>query len=199
MRPAIVFLEFDSIAVGILAGDAMVKRASLKTLHTGTVQPGHYLVLAGGEVADLDEALAAAREVAGSHLHDEIFLPDVHPDVVNAIGGTRRSSTASALGIFETRTVPAVIRAADRAVKGTDVSLLQVRLADGLGGKGYILLAGEVADVEAAIEICEESLSDRTLLVAQIVIPQIHAEMVEDLAADSEFGRRVLGSSAKGS
>ena len=77
MRPAIVFLEFDSIAVGILAGDAMVKRASLKTLHTGTVQPGHYLVLAGGEVADLDEALAAAREVAGSHLHDEIFLPDV--------------------------------------------------------------------------------------------------------------------------
>jgi microcompartment protein CcmL/EutN len=197
MQPAIVFLEFDSIAVGILAGDAMVKRASLRTLHAGTVQPGRYLVLAGGEVADLEEALTAAKDVGAESLRDEIFLPDVHPAVVDAIGGARRARAASALGIFETRTVPAVIRAADRAVKGTDVTVLEVRLADGLGGKGYLLLSGEVADVEAAIELCNESLVDQSLLVAQIVIPQIHAEMTENLAAHPEFGQRVLGGSGE--
>ena len=40
MHPAILLLEFESIAVGIVAGDAMAKRAQLVSLHTGTVQPG---------------------------------------------------------------------------------------------------------------------------------------------------------------
>jgi microcompartment protein CcmL/EutN len=193
MQPAIVLLEFDSIAVGILAGDAMAKRAPLKTLHTGTVHPGRYLVLAGGEVGDLEEALAAAKDVGSQCLRDEIFLPEVHGDVVDAISGARRTRAASALGVFETRTVPAVIRAADRAVKGTDVTVLEVRLADGLGGKAYALFGGEVADVEAAIQLCQESLADQALLVAKVVIPQIHAEMTENLAVHPEFGHRVSG------
>ena len=193
MQPAIVLLEFDSIAVGILAGDAMAKRAPLKTLHTGTVHPGRYLVLAGGEVGDLEEALAAAKEAGSQCLRDEIFLPEVHSDVVDAISGARRTRSASALGVFETKTVPAVIRAADRAVKGTDVTVLEVRLADGLGGKAYALFAGEVADVEAAIQLCHESLADQALLVAQVVIPQIHTEMTENLTFHPEFGHRVSG------
>jgi microcompartment protein CcmL/EutN len=191
MQPAIVLLEFSSIAGGILAGDAMAKRAPLRTLHTGTVHPGRYLVLAGGEVADLEEALTAAREVSRDWLRDEIFLPDVHPEVVVAITGSRRKRSGVSLGVFETKTVPAVIRAADRAVKGTEAAVLEIRLADGLGGKGYALFAGEVADVEAAIQLCYASLADPDLLVAQIVIPQIHAEMRDNLIAHPEFGRRV--------
>ncbi|MDH3254464.1 MAG: BMC domain-containing protein [Acidobacteriota bacterium] len=193
MQPAIVLLEFDSVAVGILAGDAMVKRAPLKTLHTGTVQPGRYLVLAGGDVGDLEEALAAAKEVGSSRLRDEVFLPDVHSQVVDAITGTRQRRTGSALGVFETKTVPAVIRAADRAVKGTDITVLEVHLADGLGGKGYALFAGDVADVEAAIQLCTESLVDLKQLVAEVVIPQIHPEMAENLGSHPEFGYRISG------
>lgn len=193
MQPAIVLLEFDSVAFGILAGDAMAKRAPLRTLHAGTVHPGRYLVLAGGEVGDLEEALAAAKEAASSRLRDEIFLPDVHLDVVAAISGRRRREAASALGVFETKSVPAVIRAADRAVKETAVTVLEVRLADGLGGKGYALFAGEVADVEAAIDACEKSLAEPGLLEASVVIPRLHAEMMENLAAHPEFGRRVAG------
>lgn len=198
MQPAIVLLEFDSIAIGILAGDAMAKRAPIGTLHAGTVHPGSYLVLAGGEVADLEEALAAAKEVGSERLRDEIFLPDVHTDVVDAISGRRRRDLGSALGVFETKTVPAVIRAADRAVKETAVTILDVRLADGLGGKGYALFAGEVADVEAAIEACELSLSSRRLLEASIVIPRIHSEMSANLLAHPEFGARVSGYSERG-
>ena len=191
MQPAIIVLEFGSIAIGIAAGDAMAKRAPLGALYTGTVHPGRYLVVAGGEVADLEEALAAAREAGQEWIRDEIFLPDVHPDVVEAAAGARRGHNASALGVFETRTVPAVLRAADRAVKGTLVSLLEVRLADGLGGKGYALFAGEVADVEAAILLCEESLETPDLLVAKVVIPKIQEEMVDNLTAHAEFRPRI--------
>ncbi len=61
---ALGLLEFESIAAGIVAGDAMVKRAPVGSIRAGTVQPGKYLVLVSGEVADVQEALDAGRKVA---------------------------------------------------------------------------------------------------------------------------------------
>lgn len=191
MQPAILLLEFESIAIGIRAGDAMAKRAPISTLHAGTVHPGRYLVLAGGEVGDLEEARDAAWEAGRESLRDEIFLPEVAPAVVSALTGERKRRHEEALGVFETVSVPAVIQASDRAVKGALVELLEIRLADGLGGKGYALFGGQVADVEAAIDLAEESLVRRDLLVARVVIPQLHSEMADNLAAAGEFGARV--------
>ncbi|HBY93485.1 MAG TPA: propanediol utilization protein, partial [Chloroflexi bacterium] len=64
---AIALLEFESVARGIVAGDAMIKRAPLALLRCGTVQPGRFLVLVGGGEAEVDEALTAGREFPGSH------------------------------------------------------------------------------------------------------------------------------------
>ena len=191
MHPALLLQEFDSIAVGIAAGDAMAKRAQLKTLHTGTVQPGKYLALAGGEVGHVEEARLAGRQVGTVSLIDEIFLPEVHAAVVEALTGLRRAADGSALGIVETRTVAAVIGAADAGIKAADVEILQIRMADGLGGKGYVLFSGELHDVEAAVDRGVASLVSRELLVAQVVIPQLHGEMLEDLTDESEFVPRV--------
>ncbi len=189
--PAIVLLEFDSIAAGILAGDAMAKRAPLASLHAGTVQPGKYLVLAGGAVADVQEAQAAGLEVARPALVDQIFLPDIHPDVVESLGGERRPLDGEALGVVETRTVAATIAAADAAVKGSLVTLLDIRLADGLGGKGYLLLGGDVSDVEAGVDLGVAHLTSTDELVGSVVIPQIHEEMYENLSGRQRFGHRV--------
>ena len=191
MRPAILLFELDSVAVGIETGDAMVKRAPLDTLHTGSVQPGKYLVLAGGDVASVEEARAAGRAVGGASLVDEIFLPDVHPDVVGALVGRRRPAAAESLGVVETRSVAAILGAADAGVKGAAVSLLEIRLADGLGGKAYALFGGSLEDVEAAVDAAIDALADRRALVARVVIPQLHPEMAADLADHAEFGARV--------
>lgn len=191
MHPALLLLEFDSIAVGIEAGDAMAKRSLLGTLRAGTVQPGRYLVLACGEVADVEEARAAGLLVGEGSLVDEIFLPDVHPEVVTALVGARRTESRDALGIIETRTVAATIGAADAGVKGADVSLIEIRLADGLGGKAYVLFGGEVSNVEAAVELGVASLSRRHGLVARVVIPQIHGEMLDNLHAHPQFRSRI--------
>lgn len=191
MYPAIALLEFNSIAIGIRAGDAMVKRAPLDTVYAGTVHPGKYLVLVGGEVASVEEALVAGREWGREALIDEIFLPAVHPEVVRALTGGRETSDAQALGIIETRTVAATIGAADAGVKGAEVTLLEILLADGLGGKGYALFAGAVSDVEAAVEIGVASLAEPGHLVADVVIAQFHAEMLENLRADTRFRPRV--------
>jgi len=198
VQPSILLLEFDSIARGIRAGDAMAKRAPLTTLHAGTVHPGKYLVLAGGEVGGVEEARAAGLSVASDALIDEIFLPEVHPDVVAAILGERRQETGEALGVIETRTVAAVLGAADAGVKGAQVSLLEVLMADGLGGKGYLLFGGTVSEVEAAVEMGVRSLPDRSYLIASEVIAQLDRGMWANLIEHAKFGHRVRPAGAAG-
>ncbi len=191
MEPAIGLLEFDAIADGIRAGDAMVKRAPVEVLYAGTVHPGKYLVLVGGEVAIVEEALDAGRAAGTASLLDEIFLPGAHPHVAEALRGRRPGGTGEALGVVETRTAAAILGAADRAVKGADIELRQIRIADDLGGKAYCLFEGVVADVEAAVEVAVAGLASPDQLVSQVVIPQLHAEMSENLEAAPEFLPRV--------
>jgi microcompartment protein CcmL/EutN len=189
IQPALALLEFDSIAAGITAGDAMVKRAPLDLLKAGTVQPGKYLVLIGGQVADVEEAIDAARLAASESLFDIVFLPDVHPDVVAAAGGARRTGDGEALGVVETTTVAAIIRAADAGIKGARVTLRELRMADGLGGKGYLLFGGTVADVEASVSIGSARAGSQ--LIRNSVIAQLHPEMSDNLAVDGRFERLV--------
>jgi microcompartment protein CcmL/EutN len=192
IEPALALLELDSIAAGIEAGDAMAKRAPIDVIRAGTVHPGKYLVLVGGAVADVEEALAAGREVAASAMLDVVFLPNVHPDVVAAIRGTRPQAVGEALGIIETATVAAIIEAADAGCKGARVRLLELRLADDLGGKGYLLFDGPVAEVEAAVEIGAARIAGSPGLALR-VIPRLHAEMAGNLAIDARFAARVRG------
>jgi microcompartment protein CcmL/EutN len=192
IEPALALAEFSSIAIGIEAADAMVKRAPIYVIKSGTVQPGKYLVLIGGEVADVEESLAEGREVGRTCLVDYVFLPRVHPEVVESIGGGRVPKPNDALGVIETRTVAASIHAADAGIKGAEVRLLEVRLADGLGGKGIVLFSGLVADVEAAVEIGIGVLESQDLLVRQVVIPQLHPEMWDNVSDATRFRSRVM-------
>ena len=190
--PALALLELDSIAAGIEAGDAMAKRAPIDVLRAVTDHPGKYLIIVCGAVSDDEEAIAAGREVGASAVLDVVLLPNVHPDLVAAIRGERGSAGGEALGIIETTTVAAVIEAADAGLKGAHVRLLEIRLADDLGGKGYLLFDGTVADVEAAVAIGTERIASSPGLV-QRVIPQLHVEMADNLAADARFAARVRG------
>lgn len=195
MEPALGLLEFDSIAAGIEAGDAMAKRAPIDVIRAGTVHPGKYLVLVGGAVADVEEALAAGRSIGGSSVVDGVFLPNVHPEVTAAVAGARQGGRGEALGVIETPTVAAIIEAADAGIKGASVRIIELRLADGLGGKGYVLFDGEVADVEAAVEIGVARIPGRQL--TSRVIARLHVEMRDNLEAGARFRERVGDSVAQ--
>ena len=170
----------------------MVKRAPINVIKTGTVQPGKYLVLIGGLVADVEESLAAGREVGAEALLDYVYLPQVHPEVVDAVGGGRVPQVVDSVGVVETTTVAAAIHAADAGIKGAEVRLIEVRLADGLGGKGIVLFSGLVADVEAAVEIGVRVLEHPGLLVHQVVIPKLHPEMWDNVVEATRFRTRVI-------
>ena len=190
IEPALGLLELESIAAGIEVGDAMAKRSPVELLRAGTVHPGKYLVLVGGAVADVEEALQAGREIGGLSVRDVTFLANIHPEVVEAVRGTRGTARDEALGIIETATVPAIIRAADAGLKGARVRLLEIHLADDLGGKGYLLFDGTVTDVEAAVEIGAAAVGQARGTHAR-VIAQLHEQMAGELAADGRFAVRV--------
>jgi microcompartment protein CcmL/EutN len=191
--PAIAIVEFDSIATGIFTGDVMVKASPIGSIYAGTVHPGRYLVLVSGDTASVEVALEAGRDAGALSVIDSIFLPAVHDDVVMAIVSLVDAADfdGDAAGIVETATVASVVEAADAGVKAAAVSLPAVRLADGLGGKGYAVFAGPIAEVEAALEAAVERATPTGQLIRHVIIAQIHAEMRENLAADLRFNQRL--------
>jgi microcompartment protein CcmL/EutN len=98
-----------------------------------------------------------------------------------------------ALGIVETTTVAAAIDAADAGVKAAEVDLGVIRLADGLGGKGYLLFSGVVAEVEAALDAATSRAEGHGTLIRSDLIAQLHGEMAENLRGDVHFLTRVSG------
>jgi len=191
--PAIAIVEFDSIAIGIFAGDAMVKSSPVSAIYAGTVHPGRYLVLVAGDTASVEVALETGRESGADAVIDTIFLPAIHPDVVAAIVSSVEAADfdGDAAGIVETATVASVVEAADAGVKAAAVSLPAIRLADGLGGKGYLVFAGPVADVEEAVDAAVERSAPTGHLIRHVVIAQIHEEMRQNLADDLRFNQRL--------
>ena len=188
--PALGLLEFSSIAMGIVAGDAMAKSSPVSSLYAGTVHPGRYLVLVGGDTAAVETAIESG---GANTLVDELLLPNVHPEVIAAI--TTFDDTAlvdgDALGIVETSTAASAIIAADAGVKAAEVALLTIRLSDDLGGKAYCVFSGTVADVEVAVERAVEASEQRGKLVGTAVIPQLHHEMRDNLSAELRFNHHL--------
>lgn len=195
-EPAIALLEFDSISAGIVASDAMVKNSPVGAIYAGTVHPGKFLVLVSGDTASVEIALETGSEVGSPHLADSVFLPDIHPEVSRAIVGSKGSGSprGEALGIVETSTVAAAIDAADAGVKAADVDVSALRLADGLGGKGYVLFSGPVSEVEASVEAAVARAELHDSLIRSDVVAQLHEEIAVHLAAQPRFMELVKGS-----
>lgn len=160
--PAIALLELGSIARALRTGDAMVKRATVQVALAEAISPGRYLILVTGFEAEVEEAWGAGRADAGDALIDSLYLPGVHGAVVDAVhGATAQRGEELALGVLETATVAAAIVAADAACKEAPVSLLELRLGKGIGGKGVFTLCGELWDIQASVEAARLAIAER--------------------------------------
>lgn len=178
---ACAMLEFSSIGAGIESADRMVKAAAVEPVVFKTMCPGKYLAAVKGDVAAVDAAAQAGLQCGGTRVVDWFTLANIHADVFPALCGAgvspaillaARSDRLNALGIIETYSASAAVLAADRAVKAAAVDLLDIRMAMGLGGKGCLLLTGDVAAVEAAVDAGSAEAGESGLLVSGVVIPR---------------------------
>lgn len=185
--PAIALIECSNLPAGISAADAMVKKSPIAMLKSGTVSQGKFLILVGGSTASVEEAYREGLRVAGRSVVDSLILPDVHPQVHRAILGHRQPCDADSLGILETHTVAAIIEAADAGVKGAEVAIVEMRLADGYGGKGYTLFSGKLEEVEAAMQIARERIGERRVITATQIIASLHPEVAREIVTNLRF------------
>ena len=177
MAVAIAAVETSSIAQGTLAADAMVKTAEVELLEACPISPGKFWVLIGGEIGPVRHAFQRGLEVAGDSVLDHLFIPQLHEQVLPALRGVVAPADHEALGVIETLTAAAAIVAADHAAKAADVLLRDLRLANGLGGKGVLFLTGDVGGVQAAVEAGRAEALRRGLLSRSVVIPRLHPQM----------------------
>ena len=172
---AIGVVETVSIPLGVLAGDQMVKTAQVELVTAQTVCAGKYIIVVSGEVA------AAGVESAASALVDSLVIANVDERVVAAMAGACPAEQVQAVGVMETFSLASSISAADTAVKAADVELIEVRLGRGMGGKSFIIVTGEVAAVEAAVQAAEGSEQTQGLISSSVVIPSPHMDIIRAL------------------
>jgi len=184
---ALSLIEFSSIAIGTRAVDALIKKAPVSVERLGTLQPGKLAVLFTGDVASVDQSHAEALRVGASSVHDCVLLPFVHAAVYRATLGEVASWTGDTLGVVEGSSMAATVDAADAAVKGADVRVVQIRLGDELGGKGLAHFIGEQHDVEAALEIGMARAAGGERVLTSSITPRLDDELRGLLAKSTRF------------
>ena len=73
------------------------------------------------------------------------------------------------------------------AVKGALVEVAELRLGNGLGGRGLAILGGTRTDVEAAAEIAGRALAGRSGTLCHSIISNVHEQFAERLEESSRF------------
>jgi len=146
-----------------------------------TICSGKYMVLIGGEVAEVQSAVDAGSSTLDYAIIDTFVIPNVHPDIFPALSGHSDAGELEALGILEAFSVASLIEGADAAVKAASVKLIEIRLAMALGGKAFCTLTGEVAAVTSAVEAGAKIIGDKGLLVNKVVIAKPRPELLSEM------------------
>lgn len=159
--PALAMLEIVDVPTGYAALDALAKEAPVTIIAAGTVQCGHFLIAFAGEVEPVEMSFARASRLADASLLDAVLLPYAEPRILPAITDAVRRFPApgDALGVLQTASSPTLLRAVDAALKGALVELVELRLAEGLGGRGVATLWGDQHDVQAALELATDAFA----------------------------------------
>lgn len=170
MQHAVGVIEMKNIAKAYLVADTCLKSAAV-TLHAKTMCPGKFLMILSGEISSVKSAVEAGCVLARPDITDYIILGNIDENVLRGMVGTAIVQEYGAIGVIETFTVPAAIKAADMAVKTAQVDVMDVRTAQGLGGKGIVYITGSVGAVQMAIDAVRRDIAEEGTLVDAVVIP----------------------------
>jgi microcompartment protein CcmL/EutN len=158
-----------------------LKSANVDLLIAKTICPGKYIVMVGGEIAAVQQAVQNGEREGGHMKVDSFVLPNVHASVLPALSGVTQVEKRQSIGVVETYSVAACIAAADSAVKSANVQLVRIHMAFGIGGKCYLVVNGDIADANTAVTAASQSAGEKGLLVHSMVVPKPHDALWQQL------------------
>ncbi len=183
MGISIGLLEVKSIPIGIQTADEMIKAADVKLLTATPTCPGKYIVIISGQVGAVKSAMKVGQRLSGSYLVGHHTINNVHESLPAAILGVTEVEKVSAIGVIETISALTAVNAADVVAKAAKVQLIEIRIARGLGGKGFLVFTGEVSSVRSAVKACTTALGETGEITSHCVIPAPHKDLIKQLIA----------------
>lgn len=174
------FLETTSIAKGVEICDAMLKASYVDLISARASCPGKYYIIISGDVSAVTTSINEGVSRGKGYVVYHSVLSNIHPNVIQAINVSTVPDKIAALGVLEFYSVTASLISADIAVKAANVHIVDIRLGTGIGGKSFLVLAGELAAVKSAVSSAVNSL-DTGMLVSQVVVSNPRRELIESL------------------
>ncbi|WP_147820278.1 BMC domain-containing protein [Salidesulfovibrio onnuriiensis] len=171
-------VECRSIAAGVEVADGMMKVADVELVRAATICSGRYMIYVSGDRAAVATSVRHAEE-SGRGLKGSFVISNVSPQVMAVLRKESVLPEPGALGVIECRCVSAGISAADAAVKRSAITLARLVTGQGINGKSYFVISGDVASVREATEVAKAAL-DKDLIEA-VVIPRPDASVVKAL------------------
>jgi microcompartment protein CcmL/EutN len=199
---ALGFIEVPFLSIAAVVADAAAKSARVRVLGFEATGNENILIRLGGDISDVEAALAAADEMAAqlgsSAVVKSIARPEqgmdamIHfPNAHNPLYGGRdqlspsdypqpenknMSNKQEALGILETQGLTAILEATDAMLKAANVTLVGKEKI----GAAYVtvIVKGDVAAVTAAIDAGSRAVGSLGKLIAAHVIARPHDELV---------------------
>lgn len=181
MTNAIGMVEYTTVSTGIQAADTLVKTAAVEIIEAQVVCPGKYIVIISGELSAVRASIDAAKVQYGEKLVDSFVLGNVHEGVFPAIYATVDVENPRAMGVVETFSGASAIVAADAAAKTANVTLVELRLCRGMCGKSYLIMTGEVAAVQAAVDNAKAASGDKGMLLDYSITPNPDPKLWEKI------------------
>ncbi len=174
-------VELKSIAKGIEACDAALKSAGVRLVSAHPACPGKYEIILTGSISDVTAAIDHVKSRFEGTVLDASLMGRIDEQVIEALFGAQKTTREGSLGVLETFSASTAIKAADIAVKTAKVAIYDLRVSRGMGGKGIVLVTGDVSDVTAAVEAGAEYARQSGLYHSSSIIPAPHAELWEQL------------------
>jgi microcompartment protein CcmL/EutN len=187
-RNALGIIELSSIYKGYEVQDAVLKSANVEKLVARTICSGKFFIIVRGDVADVETAVDVAKEVGSFAIVNATTIPNVDQRVFPAIAGCAilekrngEQKNIGALLIIETFSVVSAIKAADYAAKEAELDLLRVHVAMAVGGKGFVVITGDIGALEAAVKPAVDYCSQDGMLAGYAIIKNPHEDVLKEL------------------
>lgn len=177
MYKAIGVIELKCIPKGVEAADAALKSAGVEMVSAHPSCPGKYEIILSGSISNITAAVNHVTARFDGYVIDSSIMGRIDEQVIAALFGTATATPDGALGLVETFSAASAIKCADIAVKTSRVSIYDLRVSRGMGGKGVVMLTGEIGDVSAAVEAASNYAKGVASLSATSVIAAPHEDL----------------------
>ena len=179
---ALGVLETTGYAGAVGGSDAMVKAADVEVLSMTLGSGGRVASLVSGDLDAVQAAVAAGAEAArcAGELNGSLVIPRPAPDAMACFGRTvpgagRPAPSEKAMGLIETRSTVALVKAVDSMLKAAGVAY------EGGYKVGYFLTAGvirgDVGAVRVALDAGAAEAAKHGERVSVYLIPHPFAEL----------------------